>query len=114
MANRLWPMTDEDVPKRVVVLTGDLMDRSKIEAAFPSATVVRSLDKLLHEALGADLVLVDLARIDDPAVLAVIEARVVAYGSHVDESVLAESATAGAESMPRSLFFRRLVSGDIC
>ena len=100
-------------PPRVVALSVDLMDRSKISAAYPDATVVRSLAKLVEAAADADLVLVDLGRIDDADVLATIDARVVAFGSHVDEAALAAAAATGAEAIARSVFFRRLESRDL-
>jgi len=98
---------------RVVALCADLMDRSKICAAFPDAQVVRSPTKLVQEAVGADLVLVDLSRLTDTAALLAIQSRIVAFGSHVDEQALDAAEDAGAEALPRSIFFRRLSDDDI-
>ena len=99
--------------RRVVALSSDLMDRSKITAAYPDAVIVRSPAKLVQEATSATLVLVDLARLNDPAALLAIDAPVVAYGSHIDDAALAAAEAAGAEALPRSVFFRRLESGDV-
>ena len=89
------------------------MDRSKIAGAFPDATVVRSVDKLLDGAAKATLLIVDLARLDDPAVLADVDARIVGFGSHVNADVLAAAESAGIEAMPRSVFFKRVAEGDL-
>ncbi len=51
--------TDAEANSRVVALSVDLIDRSKIEAAFPNATLVRSSAKLVEEATDATMVLVD-------------------------------------------------------
>jgi len=59
-------------PLTVLALSADLMDRSKISAAYPEASFVRSVDKLVERAGDADLVLVDLGRVDDPAALSAI------------------------------------------
>lgn len=98
---------------RVVALSRDLMDQSKIKAAYGGVTMVRSPAKLVQEAAGASLVLVDLAMLNDPAALLAIEARVVAFGSHVDDAALRSAEDSGAEALPRSVFFRRLESGDL-
>lgn len=94
---------------KVVVLSVDLMDRSKISAAFPDAQFVRSAAKLTDEATEATLVLVDLAKIDDPAAdLHGLTARIVGFGSHVNEAQLQAAQAAGVEALPRSVFFKRL------
>lgn len=105
--------SDQADGERVVALSVDLMDRSKISAAYAGATLVRSATKLLEAAVGASLVLVDLARVDDISLLADIDARTVAFGSHVDDARLEAATSAGAEAMPRSVFFRRLEQGDL-
>jgi len=100
----------------VVALSVDLMDRSKIAAAFPEATLVRSMGALADAAAGAALVLVDLNRLSDPAELEVLRAhdvRIIAYGSHVDDERLDAATRAGAEAVPRSVFFRRIDTGEI-
>ena len=91
---------------RVVALVGDLMDRSRITAALPDAELVT--DEAGTE--GAELVVIDLAR--HAAAVASVRrrcptARIVAYGSHVDEPALEAARAAGADAvLPRSRFFR--------
>jgi CheY-like chemotaxis protein len=98
---------------KVVALVPDLMDRSKVRAAFPEAALVARAEQLVEAASGADLVLVDLQR---PGVLETLTAwkteggntRVVGFASHVEGEVLAAAEHAGVEALPRSVFFRRL------
>lgn len=107
------PTADQE---RVVALSVDLMDRSKISAAFPDAQLVRSVKALVDAAAGAALVLVDLHRVADPTELEALrttDARVVAYGSHVDDERLQAASAAGAEAVPRSVFFRRLENDGV-
>lgn len=104
---------DSTAVRRVVALSADLMDRSKISAALPDATLVRSPQKLLDQMADADLVLVDLGRLPDPSILREITSPMIAFGSHVNEDQLKAAETAGAESLPRSVFFRRLEAGQI-
>lgn len=92
----------------VVVLSTDLMDRSKISGALPQAVFVRSVADLLRRAQDADVVVVDLNKLANVADLESIEQRIIAFGSHVDEAQLEAAAEAGAEAFPRSVFFRRL------
>ena len=91
---------------RVVALVGDLMDRSKVSAALPDAEFAREASA----CAGADVVVVDLARFGDAvrAVRAVApDARVVAFGPHVDEDAFARARADGADAtVARSLFFR--------
>ena len=93
----------------VTAITRELMDRSKITAAFADVRIVRSGDDLGRP----DVVLVDLAV--PGALEAALEtgATVIAYGSHVDEERLAAARGLGATAMPRSLFFRRLRDGSL-
>ena len=100
-------MTNESGPV-VVALSADLMDRSKISAAFPEALVVRSVDALVEAADATTVSLVDLARVGDTGALADVPGRVIGFGSHVDEAVLNAATEVGIEALPRSLFFRRL------
>ena len=93
----------------VVAITGDLMDRSKITAAIAGVRVVRPGGDVGE----ADVVLVDLSLAGALDAATASGARVLAYGSHVDESTLSAARAAGAEAMPRSLFFRRLVEGTL-
>jgi hypothetical protein len=100
----------------VVAYVPDLMDRSKVRAAFPGAVLVnRPAD--LAGAVDADtgLVLLDLSR---PGVLEAVTAlaarpdrptaRLVGFASHVDEPTLEAARRAGVDALARSVFFRRL------
>lgn len=91
---------------RAVALVSDLMDRSRISAALPDVDFVN--DETAVE--DAALVVIDLAR-HAGAVAGVRRrcptARIVAYGSHVDEPALEAARAAGADAvLPRSRFFR--------
>lgn len=91
---------------RVVALVSDLMDRSRITAALPEAEFVNHA----AGAEGAPFVVIDLARhvgsVADVRRLCPA-ARIVAYGSHVDEATLEAARVAGADTvLPRSRFFR--------
>ena len=98
----------------IVVLCVDLLDRSRITAAHPDATFVRSSAALLErvEAGPIGSVIVDLSRPD--AIVAISAAAaagavVTAYGAHVDTELLTAARAAGcAEALPRSRFFARL------
>lgn len=94
---------------RVVAVATDLMDRSKISGALPEARIVRPGAELGD----AEVVLVDLGLAGALDAAVATGARVLAYGSHVDEATLASARAAGAEAMPRSLFFRRLTDGTL-
>ena len=98
----------------VVALSVDLMDRSKISGAIDGVRLVRSV-AALAAADDAAVLVVDLARVSDMDALASLtgERRVIAYGSHVDEEQLAAAERAGAEALPRSVFFRRLSEGTL-
>jgi DNA-binding NarL/FixJ family response regulator len=89
-----------------VALVPDLMDRSRVSAALPDAAFVRDA----ASCVGATVVLVDLGRhADDVAAVRAVtpDARIVAFGSHVDEAALAAARAAGADLvLPRSQFFR--------
>jgi hypothetical protein len=89
----------------VVALVDDLMDRSRVSAALGTVEFVRSVEA----CRGADVVIVDLGRHAadvGPVRTLVPAATVVAFGSHVDEDVLAAAVAAGADhALPRSLFF---------
>ena len=91
---------------RLVVLAGDLMDRSRITAALPGAVFARAA----HECAGATTVVIDLGRHarDVPEVRqAAPGATIVAFGAHVDDATLDRARADGADVvMPRSRFFR--------
>ena len=89
-----------------VAFVRDLMDRSHISAAIPDVKFVTDA----AGAAGAAVVIVDLARFSAvvaPVRAAAPGARIVAFGSHVDDELLAAAATDGADRvLPRSVFFR--------
>lgn len=95
----------------VWAITTDLMDGSKIRSAIEGVRVVRSGADLAD--VHADVVLVDLALPEALEAALVAATRVLAYGSHVDDETLAAAEAAGAEAMPRSVFFRRLREGTL-
>jgi hypothetical protein len=97
---------------RVVAHVPDLLDRSKVAAAFPGARFAGTAAELA--GVEADLVLVDLARPGVLDVLPSVRARRVGFGSHVDDVLLDAARAAGCdEVLPRSVFFRRLAGGDL-
>ena len=100
---------------KVVALTPDLLDRSKVAAAIPGVVHVGAA-ALLGRAVdaGTALVLVDLTRPGavDAAAELTATCRVVGFGPHVDDALLALATAAGIEAMPRSRFFRELDAGS--
>lgn len=98
--------------QHVIVLCTDLMDRSKIAAALPHASFVRKVAALREAATPATVALVDLRCIDQPTDLGDLAGTVIAFGSHVDEEALDRARAAGAQALPRSIFFKRLATGD--
>jgi hypothetical protein len=99
-------VTQHSAPTLVVALVDDLMDRSKVSAAFPAARFVRSADA----CADANVVIVDLARhsAEIAAVRAMApDAQIVAFGPHVDETAFARARADGADAIvARSQFFR--------
>lgn len=100
---------------RIEAFAPDLMDQSKLRAAFRDHDfgLLRSIGAL-QESI-ADVLLVDLGRPGSLEAIAAITARddvtrqVIAFGSHVDDELLAAAETAGASQvLPRSVFFRRI------
>ena len=91
---------------RVCALVGDLMDRSRVSGAIEGVQFVRDATA----CAGADLVVIDLARSGDQIAAvraAAPDARLVAFGPHVDEAGAEAATAAGADVvMPRSRFFR--------
>jgi hypothetical protein len=91
---------------RVCALVGDLMDRSRLTGEIDGVEFVRDA----AACSGADVVLVDLARSGDQVAAvraAAPDARLVAFGPHVDEPAAEAARAAGADVvMPRSRFFR--------
>jgi DNA-binding NarL/FixJ family response regulator len=91
----------------IVALVPDLMDRSRVSAASSAVTF---LDLTELRGVDPDLVIVDLGRVDARELRAAApSSRIIGFGSHVDDTLLAEASRAGIdEVMPRSVFFRRL------
>lgn len=91
----------------IVALVPDLMDRSRLSSAVEQPVVfVRSIDDVPGDAT---VVLVDLARGFDLEALrrVVPDARIIAFGPHVDTAALEQARAAGVdEVLPRSQFFR--------
>ena len=90
----------------IVAFVPDLMDRSRISGAVDGVEYAR-------DAVGcadADVVVIDLARaaaLVGPVRAAVPDARIVAFGAHVDTGVLEQAADDGADVvLPRSKFFQ--------
>jgi DNA-binding NarL/FixJ family response regulator len=90
---------------KTVALVSDLMDRSRVGGALADVEFARDA----AACTGADLVVIDLGRAADAvaAVRAVApDARIVAFGAHVDTDVLAQATRDGADAvLPRSRFF---------
>lgn len=94
---------------RVVAVTTDLMDRSKLAGAIDGVEVLRpgaDLD-------GAEVVIIDLTDGAPLEQALASGARVIAYGRHTEVATLEAAASAGAEVMARSVFFRRLADGTL-
>lgn len=92
----------------VYAISADLMDGSKLRS-IEGIRVVRPGSELVD----ADVVLVDLGLPGALDAAIASGARVIAYGSHVDDGALDAATAAGAEAMPRSVFFRRLREGTL-
>ncbi len=91
----------------LVAITRDLMDRSRILAAVPDATVVRDLQA--QELADAAVIVLDLAAGIAPGDAVKIGPPVVAYGAHVDSQALQAAVEAGCvEAVARSRIFRRV------
>ncbi len=91
---------------KVVALSSDLMDRSRMTAAIPGISFARDR----AEYKEADVVIVDLARFGSAVGevrRALPNARIVAFGPHVDEDAATDARESGADLVwPRSRFFR--------
>ena len=91
---------------RIVALTTDLMDRSRISSALGDVEFARDASG----CADADVVVIDLARA--AAQVAAVrasapDARIVAFGPHVDTELLARATRDGADAvLPRSRFFQ--------
>lgn len=100
---------------RVLAFVSDLMDRSRISAALGDDHEVHFVRDTHAIADHADvrIVVIDLgafASCVGPARAALgPEARIVAFGAHVDDARLRDATTAGASNvLPRSRFFRNV------
>ena len=92
---------------KLVVLTKNLMDASRVQATVPEAVAARSLSD--PALTSADLILLDLTSGFAPAEVVAIGPPVVAYGPHVDTEALEEAVAAGCrEALPRSRVFQGL------
>ena len=100
----------------VSLLSGDLMDRSKVEPVVVEAgfrlVVWRDASAVDVEAGRPVTALVDLTHPDaDDVIRTVAESgiRVIGFGPHVDDMAMVRARTLGAaDAMPRSVFFRSL------
>jgi hypothetical protein len=90
----------------MVAITTDLMDRSRLSGAIDGIEFARDA----AGCAGADVVVVDLAR--NAALVAAVraaapDARIVAFGPHVDTAILDQASRDGADVvLPRSKFFQ--------
>lgn len=106
-----------------VLLTGNLLDRSRLEPIFGShGLVLRTTDDLADfEKLlaGAPIqVVIDLSHpAAEKAITAAGDTRVIAFGPHVDEEAMARARMLGADQvLTRSSFFRQtgwMVGGSV-
>lgn len=91
---------------KIVAITTDLMDRSRISGALDGVEFARDA----AGCTGADVVVIDLARgaaLVGTVRAAVPDARIVAFGPHVDTEVLEQAGRDGADVvLPRSKFFQ--------
>jgi hypothetical protein len=93
----------------VFVYAPDLMDRSKVLAVVPAATVVARPDQVA--AGPGDTVVLDLSRpaaTEAAATLTAGGARVIGFASHVDHERIEAARGVGCEVLARSAFFSRL------
>jgi len=91
---------------KTVALVGDLMDRSRLEAALGEVEFTSDP----AAARGAARVIVDFARHGDAVAdvrAAAPSAFVVAFGPHEEEAAMADARAAGADvALSRARFFR--------
>lgn len=115
-------MQDSESGRTVIAVVDDLMFGSRIRSAAGQAGVttvfVRAAGDLAARAVGADLILLDLATrwLDAPVVIRALKADpltaavpIVAFGPHVEADALMAARTAGADRVvARSAFVRML------
>jgi hypothetical protein len=102
------PARQSEGPRVVAILSGNLIDRSRIEQAVVAAGFRPVAG---GESSAPALALVDLAHPQaEPFIEELAGAGVptVAFGPHVDENALDRASALGARSLPRSRFFRSL------
>lgn len=89
----------------------DLLDRARIDEAI--LEVHHTTPGRIGALAGPDdLVIVDLQRLGTQVALAVATgARVVGFAPHVDADLLDRCRADGVEALPRSVFFRRVLTG---
>ena len=100
----------------VSLLSGDLLDRSKVETVVAEAgfrlVVWRDAAAVDLEAGRPVTALVDLSHPDaDDVIRTIAESgiRVIGFGPHVDDMAMVRARTLGAaDALPRSVFFRSL------
>jgi len=91
---------------KIVAITADLMDRSRISGAIDGVEFARDA----AACADADVVVIDLGR--DAALVGAVraaapDARLVAFGPHVYTEVLDQASRDGADVvLPRSKFFQ--------
>lgn len=89
----------------VAAFVPNLMDRSRF--AGSAVTFVTSPAGAVES--GAELIIVDLDRCDNPEAFRITGSRVVGFGSHVDVERAKVASQAGFDEVfARSVFFRRL------
>lgn len=95
---------------RIAAYVPDLMDRSKVAAAAGEGEVTFVRTPADLAAVGAEVVVVDLARPGVVDALAQLAAtRSIGFASHVDRTLLEAARAAGCqEVLPRSRFFSNL------
>jgi hypothetical protein len=91
---------------KIVALMDDLMDRSRLAGPLPDTVFVDDVG----DTADADIVIVELGRnwhVIDAVRRAAPDAHIVAFGPHVDETMLAAARIGGADVvLTRSQFFR--------
>lgn len=96
----------------VAAFVPDLMDQSKVKGAIPGVVMLRTPAKVAEST--ADVVIVDLSRPGIIDSVSGLEGWVIGFGSHVDDTLLEAARAAGCdEVLPRSVFFKRLMTGNV-
>lgn len=91
---------------KIVALVDDLMDRSRLAGPLPEIVFIDSAEA----SAGADVVIIELGRnwhVVDTVRRTAPDAHIVAFGPHVDETLLVAARVGGADVvLSRSQFFR--------